>query len=70
MSDVTAIRTRLTVCSTCGHHGRLIIATRNEVISRCHVCGDELRSHPPANVELPGRAATQAKRRALIGADS
>jgi hypothetical protein len=69
MSDVTAIRTRLTVCSTCGHHGRLIIATRHEVISRCHVCGDELRSHPPAVAELPGRAVARAKRRALIRAD-
>jgi uncharacterized protein (DUF983 family) len=70
MSDVTAIRTRLTVCSACGHHGRLIIATRREVISRCHVCGDELRSHPPGAADLQGRAASRPKRRGLIRADS
>jgi uncharacterized protein (DUF983 family) len=62
MSSVTAIRTRLTVCSTCGHRGRLIIATEREVISRCHVCGDELRTARPsprlADLTLPAAAAT------------
>lgn len=53
MSAVTAIRTRLTVCSACGHHGRLIIATAAEVISRCHVCGDELRTGRVAAVQVP-----------------
>jgi hypothetical protein len=53
MSSVTAIRTRLTVCSTCGHRGRLIIATDQEVISRCHVCGDELRTEAVAAVQTP-----------------
>jgi len=53
MSSVTAIRTRLTVCSVCGHRGRLIIATLQEVISRCHVCGDELRTQPVAAVAQP-----------------
>lgn len=53
MSSVTAIRTRLTVCSACGHRGRLIIATQSEVISRCHVCGDELRTAHAAAVETP-----------------
>ncbi len=38
------MRVRLTVCSHCGHEGRLVIATADQVISRCHVCGDELRS--------------------------
>ncbi len=50
---VTAIRTRLTVCSACGHHGRLIIATDTEVISRCHVCGDELRSGKAVAAAVP-----------------
>lgn len=53
MSNVTAIRTRLTVCSVCGHRGRLIIATLEEVISRCHVCGDELRTQPAATAAIP-----------------
>jgi hypothetical protein len=53
MSSVTAIRTRLTVCSACGHRGRLIIATASEVISRCHVCGDELRTTAPAAISTP-----------------
>jgi hypothetical protein len=56
MSSVTAIRTRLTVCSACGHHGRLVIATPNEVISRCMVCGDELRTNPDPAIEVTGRA--------------
>ncbi|HEV7680033.1 MAG TPA: hypothetical protein VGQ42_15830 [Candidatus Dormibacteraeota bacterium] len=54
MSSATAISTRLTVCSRCGHHGRLVIATRSEVISRCMVCGDELRTAPA--IEVTGRA--------------
>jgi len=64
MSSVTAIRTRLTVCSVCGHRGRLIIATTEQVISRCHVCGDELRTQQVAVAETPrplvaaGAAAT------------
>jgi hypothetical protein len=44
------MRVRLTVCSRCGHEGRLVIATPELVISRCHVCGDELRSETPARV--------------------
>jgi ribosomal protein S27E len=57
MSSVTAIRTRLTVCSGCGHHGRLVIDTPTEVISRCMVCGDELRTSTAAAVEITGHAA-------------
>ena len=53
MSTATAIRTRLTVCSACGYRGRLVIALESEVISRCHVCGDELRTPHPATVEIP-----------------
>jgi hypothetical protein len=69
MSTVTAIRTRLTVCSACGHRGRLIISTGGEVISRCHVCGDELRTAPPAAVvELAGRPAVPAHQRPAAGA--
>jgi hypothetical protein len=60
MPHVTAIRTRLTVCSTCGHHGRLIIATPNEVISRCHICGDELRTERPVSKELQGRVMARS----------
>jgi len=63
MSSVTAIRTRLTVCSTCGHRGRLIIATGREVISRCHVCGDELRTVRPATVEVPRPLVTATTHR-------
>lgn len=51
------MRIRLTVCSHCGHRGRLVIATPEQVISRCHVCGDELRS--PGSLplaEVPGVA--------------
>jgi len=44
------MRVRLTVCSHCGHEGRLVIATPEQVISRCHVCGDELRSQAPLPV--------------------
>jgi uncharacterized protein (DUF983 family) len=51
MSNATAIRTRLTVCSACGYRGRLVIALESEVISRCDVCGDELRTQRPAAVE-------------------
>jgi hypothetical protein len=60
MASATAIRTRLTVCSACGHHGRLVIALESEVISRCHVCGDELRTPRAATVEVarPLAAAT------------
>ena len=61
MSSTAAIRTRLTMCSVCGHQGRLIIATGSEVISRCHVCGDELRS---AAVPVVGRAVERTSRRA------
>lgn len=41
------MRVRLTVCSHCGYEGRLLIATPEEVISRCDVCRDELRSPRP-----------------------
>jgi uncharacterized protein (DUF983 family) len=68
MSSVTAVRTRLTVCSACGHRGRLIIATLREVISRCHVCGDELRTERVATVEVPRPMATPAARVARAGA--
>jgi hypothetical protein len=44
------MRVRLTVCSRCGHEGRLVIATPELVISRCHLCGDELRSETPVRV--------------------
>jgi uncharacterized protein (DUF983 family) len=53
MSSATPIRTRLTVCSVCGHEGRLIIATMSEVISRCHLCGDELRTERAATAQVP-----------------
>ena len=45
------------MCSHCGHEGRLVIATAEQVISRCHVCGDELRSPRPLPVaEVRGLA--------------
>lgn len=47
------VRIRLTVCSTCGHHGRLLIATPRETISRCHFCGDELRTEKAPSVQMP-----------------
>ena len=30
-----------TICSRCGDRERLIVRTRNGVVSRCYVCGDE-----------------------------
>jgi uncharacterized protein (DUF983 family) len=61
MASVTAIRTRLTVCPSCGHRGRLIIATGDEVISRCHACGDEMRSARSAAVQVPEPVAADRR---------
>lgn len=54
------MRVRLTVCNRCGHKGRLMIATPQLSLSRCHVCGDELRSQSGApEAELTGVAAAE-----------
>lgn len=67
------MRVRVTVCSHCGHGGRLVIVTAEQVISRCHVCGDELRSPRPLPVAevrsvavnpLPAHAAEVSAARA------
>ncbi|HZS16153.1 MAG TPA: hypothetical protein VFC09_16310 [Candidatus Dormibacteraeota bacterium] len=67
------MRVRLTVCPRCGHEGRLVIANAGQVISRCHVCGDELRTEsqasapaaasPTSQLEVTGRAARKATAR-------
>ena len=44
------MRVRTTTCARCGHGGRLIISTPEETISRCHMCGDELRVEAPLPV--------------------
>ena len=64
------MRVRATVCSQCGHEGRLVIATAEQVISHCHVCGDELRSPRPLPVaEVRGAAVeTLPARTAEVGA--
>jgi hypothetical protein len=50
------MRIRLTVCSSCGSRGRLLVATPQQVISRCHLCGDELRVDSPGAVARPQAA--------------
>jgi hypothetical protein len=66
MSSLTGIQTRLTVCSSCGHRGRLVIATGREVISRCHVCGDEQRTEPEPTLVLSGAATVMGQNRRPI----
>lgn len=69
---MTGMRVRLTVCSRCGHEGRLVIAAPQVVISRCHVCGDELRSESPVRVtEVKGVPAAAERLRVMrVGARS
>jgi len=63
------MRVRLTLCSHCGYPGRLVIATAEQVISRCDLCGDELRSPRPLpvaevrGVAVESRPAVAAKDR-------
>lgn len=65
LSSMTGMRVRLTICSHCGHEGRLVIATPEAVISRCHVCGDELRSESPVQVADLKGVATASRLRVL-----
>lgn len=64
-SDMTGMRVRLTVCSRCGHEGRLVIATPELVLSRCHVCGDELRSESAVPVAAVAGVPTAERVRVL-----
>jgi hypothetical protein len=51
--STSGVRIRQTVCSTCGHYGRLVIATPEVVISRCPLCGDEVRTGNVAAGSVP-----------------
>jgi predicted RNA-binding Zn-ribbon protein involved in translation (DUF1610 family) len=63
--SMTGVRIRQTVCSSCGNHGRLVIATPEEVISRCPYCGDELRTQTAPIAAVPQPAATPDAPRSL-----
>jgi hypothetical protein len=52
MAGTKLISTRLTVCATCGSPGRLIVATSEEVVSRCYACGDAITTQSLETVQL------------------
>jgi hypothetical protein len=59
LSTMTEMRIRHTVCPSCGHPGRLVIATPREVISRCPLCGDEMRVESAVAAAVPSPVRAQ-----------